>query len=305
MVRQSTIDASSKAERRLAMKAKTAKIVAQFVIWSVLIILYIPILTLIAYSFTESTNIGTWMGFSFGLYKDLFQSEEIMTALGNTIIIALSSSACSVVLGTCGAIGAFYSGKKMRAATEAMTEIPVANAEIVIAMSLTVLFVFAGTYIFNGANIFSFWTLLIGHVILSLPFVYLSVKPKLQQMDPALYEAALDLGCTQRQALWKVTMPEILPGILSGFLLSITLSLDDFIVTAFTRGAGLLSGEKTIDTLSTLVQAKIKKGPIPPEMRALTTIIFLVVLAIVILVTVYQNLSKKKTNKHAKWRKEK
>ena len=302
MVKQKTMDAAGSTERRLARKARVLKIVAQFVIWAVLILLYIPILTLIAYSFTESTNIGTWMGFSFGLYKDLFQSEEIMTALGNTIIIALVSSVCSVVLGTCGAIGAFYSSKRMRSITESMTEIPVANAEIVIAMSLTVLFVFAGTYIFNGANIFSFWTLLIGHIILSLPFVYLSVKPKLQQMDPALYEAALDLGCTQRQALWKVTMPEIMPGIFSGFLLSITLSLDDFIVTAFTRGAGLLSGEKTIDTLSTLVQAKIKKGPIPPEMRALTTIIFLVVLLIVVGVTIYQNVAKKRTNKHMKWR---
>ena len=302
MVKQKTMDAAGSTERRLARKARVLKIVAQLVIWAVLILLYIPILTLIAYSFTESTNIGTWMGFSFGLYKDLFQSEEIMTALGNTIIIALVSSICSVVLGTCGAIGAFYSSKRMRSITESMTEIPVANAEIVIAMSLTVLFVFAGTYIFNGANIFSFWTLLIGHIILSLPFVYLSVKPKLQQMDPALYEAALDLGCTQRQALWKVTMPEIMPGIFSGFLLSITLSLDDFIVTAFTRGAGLLSGEKTIDTLSTLVQAKIKKGPIPPEMRALTTIIFLVVLLIVVGVTIYQNVAKKRTNKHMKWR---
>ena len=113
-------------------------------------------------------------------------------------------------------------------------------------------------------------------------------------MDPALYEAALDLGCTQHQALWKATMPEIMPGVASGFLLSITLSLDDFIVTAFTRGAGLLSGDKTIDTLSTLVQAKIKKGPIPPAMRALTTIIFAVVLLIVIGITIHRNLAAKK-----------
>ncbi len=114
-------------------------------------------------------------------------------------------------------------------------------------------------------------------------------------MDPALYEAALDLGCTQTQALWKVIFPEILPGILSGFLLAITLSLDDFIVSAFTRGAGLLSGEKTIDTLSTLVQAKIKKGPVPPAMRALTTIIFLVVFLAVIGITIYNNYQAKKT----------
>ena len=299
----SVMDASSRNEKRLARKTLAAKIAAQCVIWLVLILLYVPILTLIAYSFTTSTNLGTWMGFSFRLYSDLFHDAEIMAALGNTIILAVASSVCSVVLGTAGAIGTFYSGKKMRALTESVTEIPVANAEIVIAMSLTVLFVFAGTYLFNGSNVFSFWTLLIGHMVLSLPFVYLSVKPKLQQMDPALYEAALDLGCTQRQALWTVTMPEILPGVFSGFLLSITLSLDDFIVTAFTRGAGLLSGEKTIDTLSTLVQAKIKKGPIPPAMRALTTLIFVMVLLIVIGVTVYQNVSAKRKKAHGKGRK--
>ncbi len=303
MVRKTTAAASPNVEKRLKRKQVLGKCIAQFVIWAVLILLYVPILTLIAYSFTTSTNLGTWMGFSFRLYSDLFHDEEIMAALGNTIILALASSACSVVLGTAGAIGTFYSGKKMRSITESVTEIPVANAEIVIAMSLTVLFVFIGTYIFRGANIFSFWTLLIGHMILSLPFVYLSVKPKLQQMDPALYEAALDLGCTQRQALWRVTMPEILPGVLSGFLLAITLSLDDFIVTAFTRGAGLLSGEKTIDTLSTLVQAKIKKGPIPPAMRALTTLIFVLVLLLVIGVTIYQNVGGKRRKNHGKWRK--
>ena len=160
---------------------------------------------------------------------------------------------------------------------------------------------FAGNYLFQGTNIFSFWTLLVGHVILSVPFVYLSVKPKLQQMDPALYEAALDLGCTQRQALLKATLPELLPGIASGFLLAITLSLDDFIVTAFTRGAGLFSGEKTIETLSTLVQAKIKKGPIPPTMRPLTTFIFLFVLAIVLGVTIYRNVQSRQT-KHRRGR---
>lgn len=273
------------------------KSVGLFIIFFILILMYVPILVLIAYSFTSATNVGTWTGFSFDLYGALFQDEEIMTALGNTIILALSSSAISVVLGTCGAIGTFYSSKRARAGIEIVTQIPVVNAEIVIAMSLTVMFVFVGTYIFMGSNIFSFWTLLIGHVILSLPFVYLSVKPKLLQMDPAIYEAALDLGCSQGKALGKVVLPEIMPGIGSGFLLAITLSLDDFIVTAFTRGAGLLSGEKTIDTLSTLVQAKIKKGPVPPEMRALTTLIFLLVLLIVIGITIYNNVKAKKAAK--------
>ena len=284
----------SPVDLKLRHKAIRAKVIGQTIIWVMLILMYIPILMLIAYSFTAATNVGTWTGFSLKLYSDLFHDEEIMTALGNTIILALSSAAVSVILGTCGAIGVFYSKKRTRAVVETITQIPVVNAEIVIALSLTVMFVFVGSYLFQGANVFSFWTLLVGHVILSLPFVYLSVKPKLQQMDPALYEAALDLGCTQRKALFKVVLPEIFPGVISGFLLAITLSLDDFIVTAFTRGAGLLSGEKTIETLSTLVQAKIKKGPIPPAMRALTTILVLVVFIAVVLITIYQNRAHKK-----------
>ena len=284
-------------EKKLRRKATFHKLFGQSIIWIVLILMYIPILVLIAFSFSKNDNI-TLEGdfhFTFELYRDLFLSSEIMTALGNTLILAVSSALIATILGTVGAIGAYYSKKRTRNIIEHVTQIPVVNAEIVMALSLTVMFVFISSYIFRGASIFSFWTLLIGHVILGLPFVYLNVKPKLQQMDPALYEAALDLGCTQRQALWKATIPEILPGILSGFLLSITLSLDDFIVTAFTRGPGLLSGEKTIETLSTLVQAKIKKGPIPKEIRALTMIIFLVVLGIVIGTTIYRNVAAKKT----------
>ncbi|MCD8204474.1 MAG: ABC transporter permease [Coprobacillus sp.] len=272
------------------------KILAQCYIWLILLLMYLPILVLIAFSFTTATNVGEWTGFSFDLYTALFKDEEIMRALGNTVLIALISATVSTLLGTTGAIGAYYHKRRVRRTIEMVTQIQMVNAEIVIALSLTVMFVFLGTYIFK-ANIFSFWTLLIGHVTLSLPFVYTSVKPKLEQMDPSLYEAAIDLGATPRRALTRVVVPEIMPGILSGFLLAITLSLDDFIVTAFTRGSGLLSGEQTIETLSTLVQAKIKKGPIPTEMRALTTIIFLIVIVVVILVTIYQRQRDKKTRK--------
>ena len=264
------------------------KILAYSYIYLILLIMYVPILVLIVFSFTNSTYIGEWSGFSFTLYKNLFQDEEILIALGNTLIIAVISSAVSTILGTLGAIGAFYSKKRSRALIENLNQIPVVNAEIVIALSLTIMFVFLGNFLFKE-NIFSFWTLLAGHVVISVPFVYLNVKPKLVQMDPSLYEAALDLGCSPRKALRKVLVPQILPGIVSGFLLSFTLSLDDFIVTAFTRGPGLLSGEANIETLSTLVQAKIKKGPIPPNMRPLTTIIFLVVLVVAIVISVLRN----------------
>ena len=265
------------------------KVLAYSYVYLILLLMYVPILVLIVFSFTNATYIGTWNGFSFDLYVALFESEEIMVAVGNTVIIAVISAVCSTILGTLGAVGGHYLKRKGRAVLENINQIPVVNAEIVMALSLVVMFVFIGNMIFAGQNLFSFWTLLAGHIVISAPFVYLNVKPKLLQMDPSLYEAALDLGCAPRQALYKVVLPEILPGIFSGFMLAITLSLDDFIVTAFTRGSGLLSGANNIETISTLVQAKIKKGPIPPEMRALTTIIFLIVLLVVIGISIYRN----------------
>ena len=263
------------------------KVLAKTYIYFILLLMYLPILILIAFSVSLYTTISEGYTFGWDLWANLFDpstkiSQEIWTALGNTLIVAISSAIVATILGTLGAIGAFYSRKRAQKAIEISTQIPVSNPEIVMALSLVVMFVFIGIK-------FNFWTLLIGHVVLGLPFVYLSVKPKLIQMDPNLYEAALDLGCSPRRALTKVVVPQIMPGVLSGFLLSVTLSLDDFIVTAFTRGPGLLSGNKTIETLSTLIQAKLKKGAIPPEMRPLTLIIFLVVLAVAITLTIVRN----------------
>ena len=258
-------------------------------IYLIMLLLYAPIFVLIVFSFTAGTNLGDFsQGFSFDLYAELFNDPEIMAALGNTIILAVLSAIISTVLGTCGAIGAYYSKRRARNVIENVTQIPVVNAEIVMALSLTVMFVFIGTMIFKE-SIFSFFTLLMGHCVLCVPFVYWNVKPKLIQMDPSMYEAALDLGATPTRALGKVVVPQILPGIASGFLLSITLSLDDFIVTAFLRGPGLLNGEGQIETLSTYVQSKIKKGPIPPALRALTTIIFIIVLSIAVGYSIYVN----------------
>ena len=265
------------------------KIFAYSYIYLIMLLLYAPIFVLIVFSFTAGTNLGDFsQGFSFDLYAELFNDPEIMVALGNTIILAVLSAIISTVLGTCGAIGAYYSKRRARNVIENVTQIPVVNAEIVMALSLTVMFVFIGTMIFKE-SIFSFFTLLMGHCVLCVPFVYLNVKPKLIQMDPSMYEAALDLGATPTRALGKVVVPQILPGIASGFLLSITLSLDDFIVTAFLRGPGLLNGEGQIETLSTYVQSKIKKGPIPPALRALTTIIFIIVLSIAVGYSIYVN----------------
>ena len=270
------------------------KIIGQTYIWFILLLMYLPILVLIAFSFTESVNVGVWKGFSFGLYGDLFHSKETMVAFANTLIIAITSALVSTILGTLGAIGVFYSSKKFRKAFEFVNQIPVVNAEIVMALSLAIMFAALPSLLFK-IDLRSYWTLLIGHVVLGAPFVYINVKPKLQQMDPSMYEAAIDLGAKPHQALWKVTLPEILPGIFSGFLLAITLSLDDFVISQFTTGPGLLSaGDPKIVTLSILIQDKIKKGPIPPQMRALTTIIFLLVVLGVIGVSVYRHYQAKK-----------
>lgn len=261
--------------------------------------MYLPILIIIVFSFSTNDVVSFSGDFNPGmnLYTNLFSNtrvaHDIWIATANTLIIALVSAFVSVVLGSLGAIGTFYLKRRSKKAVEILTQIPIANAEIVIALSLTVMFVFLGTYIFH-TQLFSFWTLLIGHVVLSIPFVYLSVKPKLQQMDPNLYEAALDLGATPSQGLRKVIIPQIMPGVFSGFLLSITLSLDDYIVTEFTRGSGLLSGDAAIETLSTYIQTSLKKHTVPPELRPMMFIIFLTILAIVIGITIYRNRQAKK-----------
>ena len=274
------IDYTNKVRKSIRRKELIKKIFASSYVYLILILMYAPIMLLIAYSFTESTNMGTWSGFSFQLYIDVFKDEEIMTALKNTVLIAIVSALCSTVLGTIGAIGIFYSKKRYKRLMNGLNQIPVMNAEIVTALSLTVLFVLFGIQ-------FNFVTLLIGHMVITIPFVVLNITPKLMQMDPNTYEAALDLGATPRKALYSVIVPEIMPGILSGFLLCITLSLDEYIVTAFTRN-------NSFTTLSTYVYGvTAKRGALPATLRALTTIITLAVLIVLILL----NVISKKTNK--------
>ncbi len=259
---------------------KSSHILARVYVGLMLLLMYAPILVLMVFSFTEAKVIGSWTGFSLDLYPDLFKNKEIVTAIVNTVVVALSSAAVSTVLGTLGAIGIYYSGKKMKSALEGVSQIPIMNAEIVTALSLTVLFVYFGVQ-------FNFLTLLIGHVVLTLPFVVLSINPKLQQMDPNIYEAALDLGARPAQALRKIILPEIMPGIFSGFLLSVTLSLDDYIITAFTR-------DTSFTTLSTYVYGVTsKKGTLPPTLRALTTLIFVFALVLLIVVNLRKTRNKR------------
>lgn len=272
-------------------------------IYFLLLAMYIPVLVLIFYSFFDVAQIGMNLGDpTLKLYGDLFKNNEIMTALGNTIIIAITSAIVSTLIGTLGAVGTFYSKRRTNAAIESINQIPVVNAEIVMALSLTFVFVAIGSIIFR-TSIFSYWTILIGHVVLGAPFVYLNVKPELQKMDPALYEAALDLGASPRRALTQVMIPQIMPGVLSGFLISISLSLDDFEITYFLRGPGLLSGNEAIQTLSTYIQGVIKKKSIPIELRSLTTLITILVIVAAVLITIYNNQRDKGAkSRHKKWR---
>lgn len=247
------------------------KIIGKSYLALILLLMYAPILLLVVFSFTDSTLVGTWNGFSLELYKQMFKNEEIMTALKNTILIAIVSSLCSTLLGTIGAIGIFYSKDKAKKIVNGLNQIPVMNAEIVTAISLTIFFVALGIE-------FNFVTLLIGHMVITIPFVVLSVLPKLQQLDPNTYEAALDLGASPRKALWKVIIPEIMPGIISGFLLCITLSLDDYIVTAFTRN-------NSFSTLSTYIYGvTAKRGALPATLRALSTLITVVMFLVLLVI---------------------
>ncbi len=250
----------------------------------VMLFIYTPIFVLAIFSFTDSTLMGKWEGFSLQLYVDLFTDKHIMTIVRDTILLAVSAGIISTILGTMGAIGIFYSKKRTAAALSTVNNIPMINAEIVTALSLALVFAFVLTFL--NKTIFS---LLIGHVVITVPFVVISVIPKLKQMDPNVYEAALDLGATPTKALFSVVLPEILPGMLSGFMLSVTLSLDDYIVTTFTK-------PEMFDTISTYVYnaVKVPEHSALPSLRALSTIIFVIIILIAVLMNVKRSKEAKK-----------
>lgn len=235
----------------------------------IFIFLYAPIATLMVLSFNASKTRAKWGGFTFKWYIALFQNEDILSALSNTLSIALIASVVATVIGTAACLAIMSLKKRGRALILGITNIPMLNAEIVTGISLMLLFISMGLK-------FGFGTILLSHITFCIPYVILSVMPRMQQLNPSTYEAALDLGAGPVYGFFKVVFPDILPGVLSGFLLSFTMSLDDFIITHFTKGAG-------VDTLSTKIYTEVKKG-IKPEMYALSTIIFLTVLVLLLLV---------------------
>lgn len=235
----------------------------------IIIFLYAPIGTLIVLSFNKSKSRAKWGGFTFKWYAELFQNDAIMQALWNTLAIALLSSLIATIIGTVACIALQNMKKRSRAIALGITNIPMLNAEIVTGISLMLLFIVLGIQ-------FGFFTILLAHITFNIPYVILSVMPRMKQLNPSTYEAALDLGASPLQAFFKVTFPDLLPGIMSGFLMAFTMSLDDFIITHFTKGPG-------IDTLSTKIYTEVKKG-IKPEMYALSTLIFVSVLILLLLV---------------------
>lgn len=235
----------------------------------IIIFLYAPIGTLIVLSFNASKSRAKWGGFTFKWYVELFQNEAIMQALWNTLAIALLSSLIATIIGTIACISLQNMKKRNRAIVLGVTNIPMLNAEIVTGISLMLLFIVLGIQ-------FGFLTILLAHITFNIPYVILSVMPRMKQLNPSTYEAALDLGASPLQAFFKVTFPDLLPGIMSGFLMAFTMSLDDFIITHFTKGPG-------IDTLSTKIYTEVKKG-IKPEMYALSSLIFVTVLILLLLV---------------------
>ena len=235
----------------------------------ILILMYAPIVTLMILSFNASKSRSKWGGFTLKWYGSLFRDDAIMSALYNTLVIAFLSAILATLIGTCASIGINSMKSRWRTVFMGVTNIPILNSDIVTGISLMLLFIACRFTL-------GFSTILMAHITFNIPYVILSVMPKLKQTNKSTYEAARDLGAGPFQAFMKVVFPDILPGVLSGFLMAFTMSLDDFIITHFTKGPG-------VDTLSTKIYSEVRKG-IRPEMYVLSTLLFLSVMVIMILV---------------------
>jgi len=254
-------------------------------VWLCLILLvtYIPILILAVYSFTDASLVGgSVSGLTFDNYIRLFENEDLRQMIFGTLLLAVGSALIATILATLGAIGAHYSRRVMKNLLHGANQIPVVNADVVTGFSLCVLLI-----ILMGINKDTYVPLVIGHVVLCTPFVYLSIIPKLKQLDNNLYEAALDLGATLAQALFKVVLPQLIPGILSGFMLAVTLSLDDYFITTYTKPS-------SFDTISTYVVNATKGSQTDTKtaLWALSTLIFIIVVIVVVVMNVLSHKGK-------------
>lgn len=262
------------------MKKRTS-ITSRFYTFLVFFFLYAPIFIMMLFSFNSTSSTYIFSSFSTHWYKEMFSDSIARDSLRNTVVLALATAAVSTVLGVLAAIGLFNSRSKLyKRSMMTATNIPMMNPEIVTGIAMMLLFVFAGTLV-HQSDVLGFWTLLIAHVTFSLPYVILNVMPKLKQFDMHVYEAAVDLGCKPFFAFFKVVMPEILSGIITGCVMSFTLSLDDFIISYFTNGP-------SFQTLPIYIFSMTKKR-VKPDMFALSTVMFVVILAILILRNVIES----------------
>lgn len=242
------------------------KSIERIYLFVIFLFLYLPILVLIVLSFNDSKAKVVWGGFTLRWYRELLANSAIMEAFYTTIFVSLASALIATILGTLAALGIDAMRGRGKAIMLGATNIPLLNADIVTGISMMLLFV---RFTRLGLN-----TVLIAHITFNIPYIILNVLPKLKQRSRTTYEAALDLGATPLYAFFKITWPQILPGVLSGFLMAMTMSLDDFSVTYFTKGAG-------INTLSTMIYTEMRKG-IRPEMYALSTILFVIALILLL-----------------------
>ena len=240
------------------------------------IILYAPIAVLMLFSFNSTSSTGVFSGFSLYWYRELFKNANVFNALRNTLILAVTSSVTATVIGTGAAVGLDrMRSRRMRGVITSLTNVPMMNPDIVTGVSMMLLFVFVGTLVGATQDKLNFWTLFIAHVTFNLPYVILNITPKLKQMDRNLPEAAQDLGCTPLQSFFKVELPAIMPGVLSGLIMAFTLSLDDFVISYFTSGSDF-------QTLPSLIYSMTKKE-VKPDIYALSTLIIITILALLLL----------------------
>lgn len=264
------------------MNKKQSIILQRTYIILIFCFMYLPIAVMIAFSFNESKSRSNFTGFTLDWYKSLFHNEMILSALGLSLVVALIAAVVATVVGTAAAIGINAMGKRSQAVINNISYMPVVNPEIITGVSLMLLFVVVKDGIAWAnqnlgwtlpENIFGLPTLLIAHISFCLPYVIFNVSPKLRQLDVRVYEAALDLGCNPKQAFFKVVLPELAPAILSAFLICLTYSIDDFLISYFTSG--------TTQTLPIVIYSMTRKK-VSPEINALSTVMFLVILAIIL-----------------------
>ena len=271
------------------MKVKFDKVLAKGYLWLLLLVLYTPIVIIAIFSFTETKVLGNWTGFSLNLYKNIFAGDasgSMLSAIKNTLIIAIIAAIISTILGSFSAIGIYNLKNRRRKAITFLNSIPMINPDIITGISLFLLFVWQG--VSQG-----YTTVILAHISFCTPYVVLSMMPRLTGMNQNISEAALVLGATPFQALTKVIIPEIKPGIVSGFILSFTLSIDDFAVSLFTKG------NIGLETLSTYIYSDARKGGLTPELRALSTLVFVIVLALLLVINLRAERMAKKERERA------